>query len=608
MAERKMDTNSVYGSFINAFAKEFRNVKTLFPVLRVYPWGLPALVGLGLLSSLAEGIGIGLFIPLLHNLKPTHTAVQTGNWLVDGFRQVFNGVAPAQRQSIIALCLFASIFLKAALAYSNKMVFDWLDVHIGHRLRCGIFEQLLTVSYRFLENSESGRLLNALTTETWRTSDALGILVHIIITLCTLMVYTALLLFISWKLTLVVTVISLLISLLVYHLTRRARSLGERVTGINAVLANRMVEGIEGMKVIRAFGRESFEKERFQHVSGLLSNVLIKLELIAGMVSPIYEILAAALMVTLFLLSMRHPADIPVLLVFLFVLYRLQPKIKQLDEARVSLASLSAAAQEVISLLDTSDKPYIRSGTTPYRGLQHAIAFDHVTFRYNPADKPALQNVSITIPAGKITAIVGPSGAGKSTLIKLLLRLYDVTEGCIYLDHCPLPDVLLAAWRQRVACVSQDVFMFNATVRENIAYGRLEATDAEIIAAAKQAAAHDFIVALPEGYDTRVGDHGVRLSGGQQQRIALARAIVRAPEILILDEATNALDSISERLIQEALDTLSQTCTVIVIAHRLSTIDQADHIVVLREGCVHEQGALQQLLQRDGLFAELYRL
>ena len=212
------------------------------------------------------------------------------------------------------------------------------------------------------------------------------------------------------------------------------------------------------------------------------------------------------------------------------------------------------------------------------------------------------------IPKGKITAIVGFSGAGKSTIINLICRFYDVTEGAIYVDGLPLKQLDLESWRSQIATVSQDIYLFSTTVKENIAYGDLDATEDDIIAAAKQAHAHEFICELPQGYDTKVGDRGIRLSGGQRQRLALARAIIRNPKILILDEATNSLDTISESLIQETLKTLIHDRTTIIIAHRLSTVTQADQIIVLEKGQVVEQGNFQQLLQLDGLFAKLYQL
>jgi ABC-type multidrug transport system fused ATPase/permease subunit len=269
---------------------------------------------------------------------------------------------------------------------------------------------------------------------------------------------------------------------------------------------------------------------------------------------------------------------------------------------------MATAIDDVMSLLDRSDKPYIRSGSHPFTELKRAIAFRAVDFNYGSGEKPALQNISLCIPQGKTTAIVGPSGAGKSTLISLICRFYDPTAGKIEIDGQPLKQLDLAAWRRQIAVVSQQVHIFSTSVYDNIAYGREDATEADVIAAAKQANAHEFICQLPQGYQTPVGDQGLRLSGGQRQRIALARALIRQPTILILDEATNALDSISEQLIQEAINRLSRHCTLIVIAHRLSTIEQADQIIVLQAGQIKEQGRLHELLANQGLFSQLYTL
>jgi subfamily B ATP-binding cassette protein MsbA len=369
-----------------------------------------------------------------------------------------------------------------------------------------------------------------------------------------------------------------------------------------------MVEGIEGMKIIRAFGRESYEKKRFDRTSDKLSKLLTRVGIINGLIHPVYEILAAALLVFILLITFQNTDNLATFMVFIFVLYRLQPKVKDLDRARIHLVSLGAAVEDVNDLLRREDKPYQIPGSKPFTGLKKSISFERVTFHYNLADEPVLKDISLAIPAGKTTAIVGTSGAGKSTLIKLILRLYDCSAGDIRIDDLSLQELNLTAWRSKIALVSQDVYVFNTTVRENIAYGSLEATDAEIESAARRADAYDFIQKFPNGFETIVGERGVRLSGGQQQRISLSRAIVRNPHVLILDEATNALDSISESMIQTTLETFGKDRTVIVIAHRLSTIEYADHIIVLEDGCVREQGNLQQLIELDGLFARLYRI
>jgi len=587
--------------------KDGKIVNALFPLLRIYPWAIPVIVILGLVSSFAEGIGISLFIPFLQNLDPTNQ-FHSKNWMVNELVQFFNNFDSDRRLLIISACIFGSILLKAVLFYSNRLLFGWLNSRISHKLRSDIFDLLLKVCYRFFDHNSSGRLLNTLSNETWQTSDALSMFVSLIITTCTIIVYVVLLMFISWKLTLIVMAFMFFVAVLTRLLTRSVKNLGKKLTMANAELAVRMLEGVEGMKVIRAFGREVYEKTRFDAVSKQLSRVLLKQTFIKDALNPIYEILSDLLLVFILFKTLHDPSNLPSLLVFIFVLYRLQPRIKSFDVTRVALVALTASVKEVTTLLDRSNKPYIISGNVRFRDLNQGIHFKGVTFKYNPMEKPALKDVSIFFPAKKTTAVVGPSGSGKSTIVKLILRFYDTAENNIFVDNEALNDLDVTSWRSQIALVSQDVYIFNTTVRENIAYGHLDANEDDIIDAAKKANAHDFICQLPNGYDSKVGDRGIRFSGGQKQRITLARAIIRKPSILILDEATNALDSISEHLIQDALDALGQDRTVIIVAHRLSTIKQAEHIVVLDEGRVSEQGNLSQLLNLDGLFTTLHNL
>jgi subfamily B ATP-binding cassette protein MsbA len=589
---------------------DLKQIISLVRILKPYPWAIPTIIVLGTLSSLCEGLGISLFIPFIKGFGQTTNQLVGGNFLLDFINELFINIPVNSRAIVIPLCIFGTVLLKNILLYSNTLLSCWIYLHLVERLISRMFNQLLTVSYSFLESQPSGKLLNTLHTETWQACSAWRTLFNILVNISTIFVFITLLLLISWQLTVGVAIALTLISVVVQRVTKSAKKLGLQVVQANDNLAQRMMEGFNGMKLIRSFGRESYEQERFDQSLKRVNSALMKVQTVQAVPASLSEVLAVAVLVLILIVTLqtKDQSNFPALLTFIFILYRLQPAIKQLDSARVNLNSLMGSVENVMSFLKRSDKPYIRSGAIQFKGIREAISFESVSFKYSHGDEYSIQNITLSIPRGKTTAIVGPSGAGKSTLISLICRFYDVTEGEIYVDKCPLRDLALESWRNRIAIVSQDVHVFSTTIRENIAYGRLDATDDEIVTAAKYANAHEFISQFPQGYDTMVGDRGMKLSGGQRQRIALARAIIRDPEILILDEATNALDSVSEHLIQEAINTLSQNRTVIVIAHRLSTIEQADQIVVVEQGRVVERGNLQELLQLKGLFAKLYYL
>lgn len=584
-------------------ASSLRRVLTL---LAHYPLGLTAIVILGVLAAMIEGVGLSLFIPLFQQLQADATGA--GTWWSSTLFGLFDAVPSDWRTLAISSCILAAIACRSAVVFANAAVLAGVDARVGHWLRSRCFDQLLTVGYQYIERHGAGRLVNTLATETWRTSEAVGIAVGLIIASCTAVVYTVLLLLLSVPLTVVAAVAAAAIAMLTRVVTRSASTLGHLATKANAELAEQMVDGVGGMSLIRMFNRQTSVKERFDDTSRRVSRIAMRLSLLSGAVGPAHETLSAALLVGIIAVSVRKPADLPMLLVFTVVLYRLQPRLKEIEQARTDLRSFSGAIDDVLGLLDDTDKPYLASGSRPLRTLQDALVFDEVTFSYPPDHMPALCQLSVQIPIGATTAVVGPSGAGKSTLGKLLFRLYDPDSGTISVDGHPLREIDVPSWRDGLGLVSQDVFLFNASVRDNIRFGRPDADDAAIVAAARLANAHDFVVLLPDGYDTMVGDRGLRLSGGQRQRLALARAMVRDPQLLVLDEATNALDSESERLINRALATFARDRTVLVIAHRFSTIAHADHVIVMESGRVREQGAPDTLLSDDTLFRRLHAL
>ena len=591
--------------------KEIQLIRTLYPFIRAYKWVAIAIVGLGILSSLAEGIGISLLIPLLHSLDsdPSQSAQQQG--LVALLNSSFAGFSDERRLVMIAIAIAIAILVKNVLAYTNKTLFSWFTHQVGHQIRAKIFNQLLQLHYSYLEAKDSGQLLNLLATESWQVIRALEMLVNLMVSICVVAVFTILLLLLSWRLMLLISILMLLISLIIRYVTQQAQLIGHRAVKANTILATLMCEGLMGMRTIRAFNREEYEQHRFDQASQQVKHLFWRLELLYGLVDPLHEGLATFLIIGVLVWSLlNNPSSLSTILTFMFMLYRVQPQIKLIDTYRVSLMATDGSITVVLDFISHENKPYQTSGHLQFQGLQDEILLDQVSFQYENQgqDDLALHDISLRIPKGKVTALVGPSGAGKSTLINLICCFYDATTGQIYVDQAVLNHFSLESWRSRIAIVSQDIHLFSASIRDNIAYGRLDATDIDIIEAAKRANAHDFIMQLEGGYDHLVGDRGLLLSGGQRQRLALARAIVRDPEILILDEATNALDTRSEHLIQAALAEFSRDRTVIVIAHRLSTIEQADQIVVLDQGQIVERGNLSQLLQNQGLFHQLYQL
>ncbi len=589
--------------------KEQKVIRAIRPLVKRHPWAIAAMVVLGLLEALTEGLGISLFIPFLYSLDSEVVGAGSGDGLARVLTGLFEAVPAADRLRFISAAIFSLVLLRSVLAYGNGLLFSWVDVRISHHLRRRVFDRLLRVGMRFIERTRSGKLWNALEGETWTATDAVSTAAGLVINIATVVIFTSILLLISWPLTLMVAAALFLISFVVQTMTRRIEALSRSSLEADEAMSQRIVELFAGMRTIRAFNRQRYEQRRFASASKRVGRAGLRIEALSGLIQPVSELLAASLLIAvLFTMLDGNQGNLPAVLVFIAILYRLHPQVQGLDEGRTQLAAALPGVEVVMDLLDDEDKPFVRSGPIRFETLETAIELDSVSYRYDPEEPAAVADVSMRIARGETTALVGPSGAGKSTLINLLMRFYEPTTGDISVDGVALHETDLRSWRRKIAVVSQDIHVFNASVRDNIAYGKLDASEPEIVAAARQADAHEFICSLPDGYDTVVGDQGVRLSTGQRQRVALARAIVRDPEILILDEATNALDSISENVIQASLQKLRRDRTVIVIAHRLSTIEQADQILVLDRGRIVERGTLADLLANNALFARLYEL
>ncbi len=371
-------------------------------------------------------------------------------------------------------------------------------------------------------------------------------------------------------------------------------------------------ETLGGLRIIKGFNAEQWQMQRFGTENQRYARTLTRLYRRKDLASPLSEFLGIGAVAVLLWFGAKQvfagEISAATFITFLYAFYNIIEPAKQLSGASYSIRKGMGALERVEAVLDAPLGIHDAEQATDVLAFQDNVAFKNVSFRYQNSDRPALANIDLTIPHGKIVALVGASGAGKSTVADLLPRFYDVQEGQILLDGVDIRQLRLRSLRALMGIVSQEAILFNDSVRNNIAFGLESATDEAIMAAAKAANAHDFIVEMPEGYHTNIGDRGSKLSGGQRQRLTIARALLKNPPILILDEATSALDSESEKLVQAALDRLLRNRTALVIAHRLSTVQYADEIIVLDAGRIVERGTHEGLLRKNGVYRKLVEL
>ncbi|MEZ5833762.1 MAG: ABC transporter ATP-binding protein [Dongiaceae bacterium] len=566
-------------------------------------WSSPAIVILGLVVASLEGLSLYLFIPLIQSL---------GGSDVDEVNNLFDRldltVSQDRRVALLVLAVCTAVLLKNIVGFLNSYLTRFTGGLVAHRMRLRVFEQAISSCVDYRVQNRRTDIVNTLTTETWKVSSGLILVYRLIVCVCTCAVFIGLLLLISIKLTMLAMLYMVGSAAVVHFATHRADASGRRAVADNKQFGLRMWESVNALRLIRSFTREDYEIQRFARLSQTIQRRLLQLDMLWALPGPLAEILATILIGLLILTGSMLGTGFAVLAAFLAVLYRMQAPVREILSSKVALDSLNASVADVDEFIDRTRQPYIRSGKKRIAQFQHEIEFRNVSFRYAPEEPLALENISFKILAGSTTAIVGRSGAGKSTLMTLLFRFEDPTSGEILIDGTPLSDLDLASWRARLSLMSQDVWLFNETIETNIAYGDLAAPAIAVRNAAAVAGADEFIRDLPQGYATEVGDQGMRLSGGQRQRIALARTILRNPDILMLDEATNALDGETEAAFQDALEMYAHGRTVIVIAHRLATVANADHVIVLENGRVAESGPPALLLRSEGPFARLHGL
>jgi len=500
----------------------------------------------------------------------------------------------------------------AVSGYFEKYMTTSVSQWVGHDLRRTLYYQLQRLSLAEHNESRAGDLITRVTkdidtVQDFITSSLLGILVNVL----TLAGMIGIMFWINWRFTLIALSVAPVLFLVVYFYTRRIKQASRAVRKKESELLSGVADMLSSIHVVQAFAREDYEDRRFDSESRQQVAVALQARALKAKLSPIVEIIVA-LGTCLVLwyggrLALAEQMDVGVLIVFLLYLGKMYKPMRDLSKMTDTVSKAAIGFERIQEVLQIESRVRNLPNARPAARFKGGIEFDHVTFSYGP-DASLLTDVSFRIEPGQIAAIVGPSGTGKSTIVSLIPRFYDPRSGEVKIDGTNVREFTLKSLRDQISFVLQDTLLFRATIWENISYGSPDASIEDTVRAAELANAHEFIVNMPEGYATMVGERGATLSGGQRQRIAIARAIVRNAPILILDEPTAGLDAASEQAVIEGLDRLMKGRTTVVIAHHLGTIRHADVIFVVKDAEVVEQGTHEALLAKGGLYAELYRI
>jgi subfamily B ATP-binding cassette protein MsbA len=578
--------------------------RDLFPFLRPHLGRFILALVFGALFGLISGL-----LPLVLNHVNSQVFPQGKN-KVDMLSDAVNGTGAGINSVLLVCSVIPFIFVLRSLCdYLNSYYMAWVALRLLADIRCKLYTHILRQSLEFFNRERSGNLISRVANDTRMAQTALtSISSDLIKQPLTIVSAFAVLIHLDWKFTLVsLFLFPVCIVPIVYYgkkVRRQGKLEEEKVGSMMSILQ----ESFAGIRVIKAFAREEREAQHFDSLSKEQFRSAVRVRKAIEIVSPMVEAVAAiGVGLALFYVWYTHlsAAKFLALLAGIFMLY---DPVKKLSRIHLVMQQCFNATHNIFEILNREPSIQDRPDAVEIAGSTGDIRIENVTFRYRPGLPAALRGLDLHIEPGRYYALVGSSGAGKSTILSLLLRFYEPEGGVIKLDGRDINNIKQNSLREQIGMVSQETFLFHDSILNNIRYGRLEATKEEVIEAAKQAYAHDFVMLQPNGYETVIGDKGCLLSGGQQQRVSIARALLKNAPVLLLDEAMSALDSEAEREIQAALDRLSEGRTVIAIAHRLSTVLKADQIVVMDRGEIREMGTHRELLETSAIYRKLYDL
>jgi len=561
------------------------------------------------LTSILDGISIGMLIPLLNQLQNGQLNESLPNIL--GWLTEFLVDYSIAQQFMISLgFVVVLVIVKNILLGFVFQKGVQLSNHIAIDARVRVSSMLMNVGLDFHHKSKAGELVDKTINYTSKLKELILALAQFIVFALMFAILFLLMIILSWKMSIIVVVLGSIVMAIISIYLNKIRSLGYKQASASMELTNAVQENLNAIQLVKSYNKETKQLNILKTKIEAFAAADNKVGARRYWVQPITEglgviIIGIIIMFGYIILPVNEIMPLTLLLPILYILLRLTTTLTYMNNSKAHTKSLWPYLKLVFDLVREDDKPFIPNGTKLFTGLDNGFSFNEVSFSYDQ-EKLVLDDISFSIPRGKTTAIVGKSGAGKSTIVNLLLRFYDPKKGHVFADGEPLTSFMISSYRSKISYVSQELFIFHDSVKFNIAFGVDEnVTEEQIIEAAKKAGAHQFIMELPNGYDTILGDRGITLSGGQRQRISIARALLRNSEILILDEATSSLDAITEKGIHDTILDLKQGRTVVIIAHRFSTIKIADKIIVIKDGKIVEQGSPEALLELKNEYYDL---